>query len=114
MNEASTDDSPKHHADMSQEVARKEARKIRARRQKDLGIWGGLGTFGLIGWSVALPVLLCLAVGIWLDRTWPSGFSWTLLLLMAGIMLGCLNAWYWLSQERRMIERANGNDDRNA
>ena len=41
------------------------------------------------------------AAGVWIDTKWPSRYSWTLLLLMAGVMLGCLNAWYWVTRESR-------------
>ena len=44
-------------------------------------------------------------LGLWLDRHWPGDFSWTLALLLAGVTLGCLNAWYWVDMESRMIEK---------
>lgn len=28
--------------------------------------------FGIIGWAVAIPTLIGVAVGIWLDRHYPS------------------------------------------
>lgn len=56
--------------------------------------------FGLVGWSVAIPAVLGIALGIWLDRAFPSRLSWTLTLLIAGLVLGCLNAWYWIKRER--------------
>ena len=60
------------------------------------GLRRGLGMFGVVGWSVAIPTLIGVAVGIWIDRSWPSQFSWTLMLLIGGLMLGCMNAWYWV------------------
>lgn len=88
-------------AGLLQKIGPKEARRIKTREQKNQAIWSWLGTFGLVGWSVAIPTLLGIAVGIWIDRTWPSRFSWTLMLLMAGLMLGCLNAWFWITRESR-------------
>jgi ATP synthase protein I len=79
----------------------KEARKLKARREANRDIWFGLGMFGLVGWSVAIPTLLGVAVGIWIDVTWPSRFSWTLMLLFIGAILGCMNAWYWVTRESR-------------
>jgi len=52
--------------------------------------------FGVVGWSVAIPTLIGTALGIWIDNNWPSQFSWTLMLLIGGVMVGCLNAWYWV------------------
>ncbi|NJN82278.1 MAG: ATPase F0F1 [Caldilineaceae bacterium] len=85
-------------------VGEKETRKIKARSARNRSVWFGLGMFGMIGWSVAIPALLCIAIGVWIDAMWPSRYSWTLMLLFVGVVLGCLNAWYWLTRERQMIE----------
>lgn len=74
-------------------------------RRGDRGIWFGLGMFGLVGWSVIIPTMAGLAVGIWIDATWPSPYSWTLMCLIMGVGLGCYNAWHWIGRERRLIER---------
>jgi ATP synthase protein I len=55
--------------------------------------------FGLVGWSVAIPTLLGIALGLWLDARWPGRVSRTLTFLIIGVILGCLNAWYWVKQE---------------
>lgn len=86
---------------LSRKVASKEARKLRARREKDGAVWYGLGMMGVIGWSVSIPTLLGIALGIWIDFRWPSHYSWTLMLLFIGLVLGCLNAWYWVERERK-------------
>ena len=83
----------------AREVKTTSERRSRSQRQKKRGIWFGLGMFGLVGWSVAIPALLLLALGIWIDRTWDSGYSWTLMLLVLGMGLGCMNAWYWVKKE---------------
>lgn len=86
---------------LGREIAAQEARKKKARQEKDRGIWFGLGMFGLIGWSVAVPTLIGVALGIWIDTSWSSRFSWTLMLLFLGVILGCLNAWYWVKRQSR-------------
>lgn len=85
-------------------IKAKEARKIRARSRKDRSVWFGLGMFGLVGWSVSIPTVVGIALGVWIDVKWPSRYSWTLMLLIIGIVIGCLNAWFWVSRERKMIE----------
>lgn len=92
-----------HEAELLAQVQKAEERKMRARAQRHKGMWFGLGMFGLVGWSVAIPTLAALALGVWLDRRFPSQYSWTLMLLVLGIMLGCINAWYWLSKERELL-----------
>jgi ATP synthase protein I len=88
---------------LSRRIASQERRKLRARRHRAHGTWFGLGMYGLVGWSVVIPTLLGVAAGLWIDRNWPGRFSWTLMLLVAGLLLGCWNAWYWISLEQRAI-----------
>ena len=89
--------------ELARTLGEAEERKVRARRRGERGVWFGLGAFGLVGWSVAIPTLIGLALGVWMDSTVDLGFSWTLTLLIAGIIVGCLNAWYWISRERDEI-----------
>jgi ATP synthase protein I len=95
-------------------IRQKEARSLRARRQKSDSLWVGIGTFGMVGWSVAIPTILGIATGLWLDANAPQSFSWTLTLMITGVILGCLNTWYWVSREQRLIrhnDHDNGDDD---
>jgi ATP synthase protein I len=87
-------------ADFTQQIAAKEARKLRARQEHNQSLWFGLGLLGLVGWSIVLPTLLGLALGLWIDGRFPSQFSWTLMLMVAGLGLGCLNAWKWVEGEQ--------------
>ena len=86
---------------LAREIGEKEARKIKARREKDRGVWFGLGMFGLVGWSVAIPTLIGIAAGVWLDKQTQDPYSWTLMGLFIGVVLGCLNAWYWVKKKSR-------------
>lgn len=90
--------SPESPDEMSEAVGNKAARIIKAQQEKPHELWFGLGMFGLIGWSVSVPSLLALALGLWIDRRWPGPVSWGLTLLFAGVVLGCWNAWYWLNR----------------
>jgi ATP synthase protein I len=82
-----------------EDIREKSQRKMKARREKERGVWFGLGMFGLVGWSVTIPALMLLALGIWIDRRYQGPYSWTLMLLVLGIGIGCLNAWYWIQSE---------------
>lgn len=88
---------------LANQVGAKAARKLKARRSTQ-GVWFGLGMMGLIGWSVVVPTLLGAGIGIWLDRHYPGGRSWTLALLVAGLALGCLNAWLWVAKEEKAMQ----------
>ena len=80
-------------------VGEKEKRKIEAIQDRSHGVWFGLGMFGLVGWSVAIPTVIGIAIGMWIDARWPSQISWTLTGLFVGIVVGCWNAWYWILRE---------------
>jgi ATP synthase protein I len=95
----------------AEQVGAKAARKLKARRNTGQGVWFGLGMMGLVGWSVAVPTLLGAALGFWLDKHHPGTHAWTLALLVAGLMIGCLNAWHWVAKEERAIREDMENDD---
>ncbi|GAB4529829.1 MAG: AtpZ/AtpI family protein [Pleurocapsa sp.] len=80
------------------QIANKSDRKIKARKEAK-NIWFGLGMFGMVGWSVAIPSLLGIGLGVWIDTHIKSKYSWTLMSLLIGVALGCFNAWYWISKE---------------
>lgn len=87
---------------LGRQIGRKAERRIRGRREPRRTVWFGLGMFGLIGWSVAIPMLLGIAAGLWLDRRFAhESVSWTLSFLIIGTLVGCLNAWFWVRQESR-------------
>ena len=97
---------------LSQQVGAAEARKLKARRSAAPGVWFGLGMMGLIGWSVVVPTLLGAALGVWLDHHYPGKHAWTLALLMAGLVIGCLNAWHWVAkEEQQMRDEQEESDD---
>ena len=90
-------------SEFSKNVGSKAARKIRARRKSGNSALFGLGMMGLVGWSVVVPTLLGTALGIWLDKHYPSIHSWTLSLLLAGLVIGCINAWRLVDKEDKKM-----------
>ncbi|CAN5297622.1 AtpZ/AtpI family protein [soil metagenome] len=104
MSEEADSKSAKGNADFSREVGAKAARKLKARRNPTQGVWLGLGMMGLIGWSVVVPTLLGAALGIWLDDRHPGSHSWALMLLIAGLVLGCWNAWQRVVTEEKAMQ----------
>jgi len=97
----------------SRTVGEKAARKLKARRNPTPGVWFGLGMMGLIGWSVMIPTLLGAALGIWMDKRHPGSHSWTLMLLIIGLVVGCSIAWQWVAKQDKEMreERENNNDE---
>lgn len=100
----------KGEATLAEQVGAKATRKLKARRSTQ-GVWFGLGMMGLVGWSVVVPTLLGAALGLWLDAHHPGAHSWTLALLVAGLVLGCVNAWHWVAKEDKAMHDEQEDDD---
>jgi ATP synthase protein I len=94
-------DERRRSEDVGERIGRKAERKLKARDEPKRGLWFGLGMFGLVGWSVAIPTLAGVALGLWMDEAFADEVSWTLTMLLVGVALGCLNAWWWVQRESR-------------
>ncbi|WP_373650883.1 AtpZ/AtpI family protein [Schlesneria sp. DSM 10557] len=86
------------------QIEAREQQKVSARQHKDHTLLVGFSAFGAVGWSIAVPTLLGVILGLWLDRRFPGHFSWSLAMLLAGVTLGCLSAWLWVSKEQQSID----------
>ncbi|MEP7244524.1 MAG: AtpZ/AtpI family protein [Gammaproteobacteria bacterium] len=108
MTEPSPGKRSENEPTLAGQVGAKAQRKLRARRNPQ-DVWFGLGMMGLIGWSVVVPTLAGAALGLWLDKHHPGKHGWTLALLVAGLSLGCLNAWHWVAKEDKAMREGNEN-----
>jgi ATP synthase protein I len=104
VNEERKANDAKAETTFSRQVGAQAARKLKAQRGAAKGVWFGLGMSGLIGWSVTVPTLIGAALGLWVDKHYPSRFSWTLMLLLIGLVIGCLNAWHWVASEYNKLQ----------
>lgn len=95
---------------LSRQVLPKIDRKLASQRAPNNGVWSGLGAMGLVGWSVTIPTLLGAGVGAWLDEHHPGHHSWTLSLLIGGLVLGCWTAWHWMTQQEAQVSGADGDE----
>lgn len=111
LQEKDKDKDEKKGSLFSQNIETRVRHKLHAMKHSKPGIWFGLGMMGLIGWSVVVPTLLGAALGIWIDKNFTSEHSWTLALLIAGLTLGCFNAWHWVAKEDKEMreDQENGN-----
>jgi ATP synthase protein I len=104
MNEENKTNITSQESDFSRQVGAQAARRLKARRGARNSIWFGLGMSGLVGWSVTIPTLIGAMTGMWVDKHYPSMYSWTLMLLLAGLTIGCLNAWKWVDSEYKVMQ----------
>lgn len=96
---------------MERAVAEKEQRRVRSRQAGERSAWFGLGMFGVIGWSIAAPMVAGIAVGLWIDSKFETQRSWTLMLMVLGLGIGCVNAWSWIHRESSMRKQNEENED---
>ena len=84
--------------ELLKKIKKDSAKKMKA-RQEGSEIMFGLGLFGIVGWSIAIPTVLGIALGVFLDKRFTQSFSWTITLLFAGVVLGSYNAWRWVKEK---------------
>ncbi|WP_423822277.1 AtpZ/AtpI family protein [Salinisphaera sp. SPP-AMP-43] len=105
---------PPPETDRGERLAHEIGSRARRRRRGQRGrssLWYGLALSGVIGWSVAVPTLAGALLGVWLDRRDPPGHGWTLALLVAGLVLGCAQAGYWVVRERQRMDAEDRDHD---
>jgi len=89
------------------DIRRSAERMRRARSEPGFSPLRGLGAFGMIGWSIAVPTVAGAFLGLWLDRVAPQDFSWPIALILGGIV-----AWSWVGKEGPEQE-VQGNEGQN-
>lgn len=85
----------------AEEISRRAERMKAARDNPGPSPLRGIGTFGMIGWSITVPTVGGALLGLWLDRVAPQEFSWTLALILGGVAIGAMIAWAWVNKEGR-------------
>jgi len=83
----------------AEEIARQARRMKTTRDHPGPSPLRGIGTFGMVGWSIAVPTVGGAFAGLWLDRVVPQGFSWTLALILGGVVLGGFISAAWINKE---------------
>jgi len=81
------------------DIGRRAERMKSARDNPGPSPLAGISTFGMVGWSIAVPTVGGAFLGLWLDRVAPQDFSWTIALILGGVVLGGLISWAWISKE---------------
>lgn len=90
----------KNKDDASESIRRRAQRMQDTRDQPKYSPLSGLGVFGVIGWSVAIPTVAGAFLGMWLNRVAPQSFSWPIALILGGVVVGGMVAWSWIDKNR--------------
>ncbi len=84
--------------ELLEKIKKDSLKKIKS-EEEGSEVMFGLGLFGIVGWSIAIPTVMGIALGVFLDKKFTQSFSWTITLLFAGVILGSLNAWKWIKEK---------------
>ncbi len=79
-------------------VKKKIARHHKGKKKRNQLLFS-MGMFGLVGWTVAIYTIIGVLVGTWLDKHIVSDVSWTLTMIILGLIAGIVSAWIWISRE---------------
>jgi ATP synthase protein I len=86
--------------DQADRIGRDAPRKLAARDNPGPSPLRGIGVFGMVGWAIAVPMVGGTFLGLWLDRVAPQAFSWTIAMILGGVVVGGLLAWRWIEREK--------------
>jgi ATP synthase protein I len=94
--QASRDGRPDTRRSLERDVGR-----LKRREPDSASFWRSLSVLGTVGWSIALPAAAGAWLGHRLDLHLDSGVRFTLMLLVAGVLLGSVIAWRVVREQRR-------------
>jgi len=94
--------------DLADAVGKRERRMLEARKPERRGTLAWIGTIGIVGWTVTLPMLVGTALGRWIDSRGEGKYSFTIMLMIGGLLLGCAAAWTWVTRRTGMGGRRKG------
>lgn len=86
------------------DIQRRAERLQHSRSRPGYNPLRGISAFGVVGWSIAIPTVGGALLGRWLNRVAPQTFSWTIALILGGLVIGLLVAWEWIARESRQAQ----------
>ncbi|RMD94073.1 MAG: AtpZ/AtpI family protein [Alphaproteobacteria bacterium] len=84
---------------LEEALERERRRREAARREEGPALWRHLSILGALGWMIVVPTLLAVLLGRWLDARFGTGVKFTLVLILAGIVLSGWLAWNRVKEE---------------
>lgn len=79
-------------------AVRRDGSRLARREHGHRSFWRSLGVLGMVGWPIALGSVGGALLGSWLDSRFESSGRYTLMLMTAGLLVGCLAAWNAVTQ----------------
>ncbi|NJN47913.1 MAG: hypothetical protein HC808_17145 [Candidatus Competibacteraceae bacterium] len=81
-------------------AVRRDSARLARHEQGQRSFWRSLSVLGMVGWPIAVGSVGGALLGRYLDTTFTTGISYTLMLMTAGVILGCFVAWKTVTQNR--------------
>jgi len=75
--------------------------RLNRREPSGESFWRSLSVLGTVGWSITLPAIAGIWLGRRLDLRFDTEVRFTLMLLVAGVLLGSLVAWRVVREHRK-------------
>jgi ATP synthase protein I len=95
------DEPPKGGRPDARRSLERDMERLERRKSSSETFWRSLSVLGTIGWSISLPASLGAWLGHRLDLRLESGVRFTLMFLVAGVMLGSFIAWRVVHEDRK-------------
>ena len=80
-------------------AVRRDSSRLARRETGHRSFWRSLGVLGMVGWPIAMGSVGGALLGRYLDTRFATGVRYTLMLLTAGVLLGCFAAWKAVTQK---------------
>jgi ATP synthase protein I len=87
---------PDPRRSLERDVGRLERREHSAE-----SFWRSLSVLGTVGWSIAIPAVAGVWLGRRLDQMFDTGVRFTLMFMVAGVMIGSVVAWRVVREHRK-------------
>ena len=92
-------DKSEHPEGLDEAVSTRRQRRAQWLREGERSVGQNLTMIGALGWSIVGPTLAGVFIGRWVDAWLESGNTWTVCLMFAGLLCGCLIAWQRMQRE---------------
>jgi len=86
--------------DHMRERMAERAHRMKTARSRATRLWAGFGLVGALGWMIVLPMVGGAYLGLWLDRTLGTNLSFTLALMLLGLVAGGYGVWRFFLREQ--------------
>ena len=80
-------------------AVRRDSSRLARRERGHRSFWRSLNVLGMVGWPITLGSVGGAWLGRYLDTRLDSGIRFTLILMTAGVLLGCFVAWKTVTQK---------------